>query len=120
MVVFVEKFEGIKKLYRQMSLSKGAQTSLSPHTSSQGVPKPQRRRTCPEHLPREATGVKHMPKTPQLVHLNVLEQQIYSELLLSERASHFNWEYPATLQRELILTAYILILVLLIMITHGL
>ncbi len=55
--------------------------------SSQGSPPGG---TCPEHLPKKASRrhLEQMPKPPQLAPLDVEEQRLYSELLLSDRAPH--------------------------------
>ena len=47
---------------------------------------------------------KQMPKPPQLAPLDVEEQQLYSELLLGDRAPHpiSKGERPATVRRKLI------------------
>ncbi|KAI3356042.1 hypothetical protein L3Q82_017314 [Scortum barcoo] len=97
------------------SLSRDAQTSLTPDTSSSSSGGSPRRsqasprdivsqRQCPgssprpppggtrlEHLPREASqGASEiaMPKPPQLTPLDAKEQRLYSELLPNDRASH--------------------------------
>ncbi|KAI3370523.1 hypothetical protein L3Q82_025285 [Scortum barcoo] len=123
------------------SLSRDAQTSLTPDTSSSssmgdpeafpGQPRrhslspacpgssprpPSRWGTCLEHLPREASRghLKQMPKPPQLTPLNVKEQRLsLLKLLPSGRASHpISKGAPATLRRKLISAACIHDLVL--------
>ncbi|KAK3506551.1 hypothetical protein QTP70_009032 [Hemibagrus guttatus] len=95
------------------SLSRDAQTSLSPDTSSSSSggdpeafpgqprdivspacpgssPGPLPCGACPEHLPRETSRrhPKQMPKPPQLPPFDVEEQWLYSKLLPGDRAPY--------------------------------
>ncbi|KAK3573583.1 hypothetical protein QTP86_028178 [Hemibagrus guttatus] len=102
---------------RGSSLSRDAQTSLSPDTSSNSSggtprrspeafpgqlrdivspacpgssPEPLPGGACPEHLPREMSRrhPKQMPEPPQLPPFDVEEQRLYSKLLPGDRAPY--------------------------------
>lgn len=91
------------------SLSRDAQTSLSPDTSSSSS------RRFPRHLPGQPSESEHVllcplgllpwhliqrPEPPLLAPLHVEEQRLYSRLLLGDRASHPQGA-TATLERRL-------------------
>ena len=51
--------------------------------------------SCQEHLPRKAREhPTQMPEPPQLAPLDVEEQQLYSELLQGDRATHLSKGAP--------------------------